>query len=90
MAARKTPSAGGKPDKILRDALLLELNREDNSDGKRIKRFRRIAAKLVDSGVDGKLDAIREIFDRVEGRAAQAVQLSGEDGGPIQVTWSGK
>lgn len=90
MAARKAPSAGGKPDKLLRDALLLELNREDNHDGKRVKRFRRIAAKLVDSGVDGKLDAIQLIFDRVEGKAVQGVQLSGEDGGPISVTWAGK
>lgn len=90
MAARKTPSAGGKPDKLLRDALLIELNIEDISDGKKLKRFRRIAAKLVDAGLDGKLDAIREIFDRVEGKAAQGVVLTGDENAPIAVTWAGK
>jgi len=63
MAARKTPSAGAKPDKLLRDALLLELAADAVSDdGKKINKFRRIAANLVKCGLDNKLDAIKEIW----------------------------
>lgn len=75
------PSKGSKPDKILRDALLLELKREDLEDGKKVKKVQRIVAKLVACAIDGKIDAIREIFDRVEGKAVQAI--AGPDGAPI-------
>lgn len=81
MAARKTPSKGSKPDKIMRDALMLELNGEtENDDGEKVKKFRRIAANLVKAGLDSKLDAIKEIWDRVEGKPMQAVEadITGE------------
>lgn len=84
------PSRGSKPDKIIRDALIIELNRMTNDDGLKIKKVSRIVHKLVECGMSGKIDAIREIFDRVEGKAAQGIQLTGEDGGPISVTWDSK
>lgn len=93
MAARTSPEGrGSKPDKILRDALILELNRisKDAPRGQKIKRLSVIAAKLADAAEAGKIDAIQLVFDRVEGKAVQGVQLSGDDGGPIQVTWAGK
>lgn len=90
MAARKTPSAGGKPDKIIRDALLLELNRLTISDGEKVKKVNRIVAKLVELAGDGKVDAIKEIFDRVEGKAVQGVTLTGDEGGPISIAWASK
>lgn len=78
------PSKGSKPDKILRDALVLELNRmTDAEDGAKIKKVNRIVHKLVDAAMDGKIDAIKEIFDRVEGKPTQAI--SGDDGGPLQI-----
>lgn len=77
-------SKGSKPDKILRDALILELNRmTDDDDGKKVKKVSRIVHKLVESGIAGKVDAIKEIFDRVEGKPAQAI--TGPDGGPVQI-----
>lgn len=67
-------SRGSKPDKIIRDALILELNRmTDAGDGEKVKKVNRIVHKLVLSAMDGKIDAIKEIFDRVEGRPAQAI-----------------
>ena len=73
------PSKGSKPDKIIRDALILELNRmDDGDDGEKIKKVNRIVHKLVDSAIDGKIDAIKEIFDRVEGKATQPID-AGED-----------
>lgn len=66
-------SKGSKPDKIIRDALILELNRLDTEDGKKVKRVNRIVHKLVEAAIEGKIDAIKEIFDRVEGRPSQAI-----------------
>jgi hypothetical protein len=77
-------SRGSKPDKILRDALILELNRMgEDDDGKKVKKVNRIVHKLVLAGMDGKIDAIKEIFDRVEGRPAQAIV--GDLDNPISV-----
>jgi len=77
------PSKGSKPDKILRDALILELNRETkDDDGKKIKKVSRVVRKLVEAGMDGKVDAIKEIWDRVEGKATQPV-AGDPDGVPI-------
>lgn len=73
MAASNNLGKGSKPDKIIRDALILELNRLELSDGEKVKRINRVVTKLVDAAVDGKVDAIREIFDRVEGKAKQEV-----------------
>jgi len=43
---------------------------------------------LVDalSNPDTALAAAKEILDRGFGRPAQAVEITGEDGGPVQVT----
>jgi hypothetical protein len=45
-----------------------------------------MAVGQIRSAVRGKTDAAREIVDRLEGRARQAVEVSGADGGPIDVT----
>lgn len=77
-------SRGSKPDKIIRDALILELNRMDKDDnGQKVKKVNRIVHKLVLSAMDGKIDAIKEIFDRVEGRPAQAIV--GDPENPVHV-----
>lgn len=85
MAARKTPSKGGKPDKLMRDALALELHREVERDvdgvRQKIKRLRLVASALVDKAIEGDTAAIREINDRMDGKVPQAV--TGEDGGPV-------
>ena len=79
MAARNTPSRGGKPDKLMRDALILELQREaKDADGKKTKRLRLIARRLVDKAQEGDVAAIKEINDRVDGKAHQSVELSGD------------
>ncbi len=69
-------SKGSKPDKIIRDALILELNRMDTHDGEKVKKVNRIVHKLVNCAIEGKIDAIREIFDRVEGRPSQDVAIA--------------
>lgn len=84
MATRQTPSKGGKPDKLMRDALMIALKREaKDADGKKTKKINIIAAKLVDLACAGDVVAIKEINDRVDGKAVSAVELSGTDGSAL-------
>lgn len=48
------------------------------------RKLRVIAEKLVDLAMDGDLDAIKEISNRLDGKAAQQLAITGEDGGPIK------
>ena len=89
MAVRKTPSAGGKPDKIIRDALILELKREDrDDDGKKTTNLNRLIAKLVANAIEGDTAAIKEIGDRVDGKPAQAIALGGDAENPLEIILS--
>ena len=82
MAARYTPSKGSKPDKLCRDALALALNREAvDADGKPTKRLSVIADQLVTIAMGGDMAAIREVFDRIDGKIVQAP--SAGDGGQV-------
>jgi hypothetical protein len=94
LAARNTPSKGGKPDKIMRDALSLELAREDKDpvDGLKAKRVRLIAKALIRKGMEGDVAAIREINDRMDGKVPQGI--AGPDGESpatviLEVVWKG-
>ena len=44
----------------------------------------KIAKVLVDKAEAGEAWAIQEVANRFDGRPAQAVQLTGEDGGPVE------
>lgn len=84
MAARNNPSKGGKPDKLMRDALILELKGEAaDADGKPTQKLRLIARKLVDVAIGGDVAAIREVTDRVDGRPAQALDLKHDVSNPL-------
>ena len=48
-------------------------------------KLREIAEALYSKAAEGDVAAIREIGDRLDGKAAQALQLTGEDGGPVQL-----
>lgn len=84
---RGDPKANGAANgrrTIMTDALMLALKREvDGLDGKPTKRLNMIAERLAEKAAEGDTQAIKEIFDRTEGKAAQAIELSGQGGGPI-------
>ena len=84
MAARNTPSRGGKPDKLMRDALMLELAEEMKLvvDGKTVtfRKMRLVARGLVNAAIKGDVPAGREIFDRVDGKVVQKIGGEGKNG----------
>lgn len=95
MAARKTPSRGSKPDKMMRDALSLELNTEINLPPelakqlgkKKARRSRLVAVALVNKAMKGDVAAIREINERMDGRVPQVVKGDTPSGAiPIDIT----
>jgi len=88
---RVDPMKGGLANKrkhLMTDALMVALNREAegivDDDGKPTRKLTQIAQRLVENAADGDMQAIKEVFDRTEGKAAQAIQLTGEDGGPVR------
>jgi hypothetical protein len=46
-----------------------------------------ILAVLIRKAEEGDLNAIKEIFDRVEGKAVQAVEQKTEHSGGITINW---
>jgi hypothetical protein len=47
-----------------------------------------IARKLVEAAQDGEPWAVKEIMDRVDGKAIQVTEMSGLDGGAIETVTS--
>lgn len=90
MAGRGNPNPkGSKPDKLMRDALMVALNREAiGADGQPTKRLYVIAenlARQAEAGDPSALGAIREVFDRVDGKPAQSIGLGqAEDLKPLE------
>lgn len=61
---------GRKPDKLMRDAIIIALKREaQDANGVMTKKLYLIADRLVDKAVAGDIQAIKEINDRVDGKA---------------------
>ena len=83
MAAPKRPNpVGMKSDKEWRDAIRLAVHRyRVAGKGEKAKKFRvlqLLADKVVSKALDdGDMAAIKEIGDRLDGRPAQSVSVSG-------------
>ena len=80
----RTPLKGGKPDKLIRDALILELFKDGvDEDGKSSKTLRRLAGRLIQNALEGDIAAIKEIADRVDGKPPITVQ--GDSDNPLVI-----
>ena len=65
--------------KLITDALQVALNREaEDADGKPTKRLALIAEKVAELAVKGVPWAVKEAWDRLEGKAPQAIEHSGQ------------
>lgn len=75
--------AGKKGEKFWADAVRRAVNRRMADEEGKPKKLERLADKLVEAGLGGDIQALKEIGDRLDGRAAQALAVTGEDGGPV-------
>jgi hypothetical protein len=67
---------GGKPTSPMREALDAELARQsEDGEGAKVGVLQLIARKLATKALDGDLGAIREIFDRVDGKTVAGSAL---------------
>lgn len=75
MAGNPNPT-GGKPDKLIRDALKAAIRQEP-------EKLKRIAEKMLDLAEEGNVQAFKEITDRIDGKAVQPI--SGDDENPLTI-----
>lgn len=77
---------GGRPKtSVFRTAFLKVLDKPIPGDSEGRTYADAIAEKMVTEAVKGKIDAVRELADRVDGKPVQALTHGGEGGGPIPV-----
>ena len=76
MAAPKAPR-GAKSDKIWRNAIRKAVAERiaDEDSPKKIKALHLLARKLVQTGLEGDVAALKEIGDRLDGKPVQATTL---------------
>ncbi len=85
MAAPKAPK-GAKSDKEWRDAIRRAVHElrviSGDKKAEKIKAMTLLARRLVTKGIEGDVSALKEIGDRLDGKATQAVQV----GMDVQIT----
>lgn len=74
---------GATADKLWGDAIRMVAASDTELDGQKVKRLRKVAHKLFDLAEEGDVTAIKEIGDRMDGKAKQATEVSGPDGASI-------
>jgi len=80
MASRKSRVRGPAADRPMRDALIAELQQDgDGPDGQPVAKMRLVARRLIDNAVKGEAAAIKEIFERVDGRVPAVAERPAAD-----------
>lgn len=75
---------GATSDKFWSEAVRLAVYREaEDDDGKKRKRLNLIADKLCKMAIEGDIAAIKEIGDRLDGKAPQAQIIQGDEDKPL-------
>jgi hypothetical protein len=46
-------------------------------------KLRQVTEKLVDAAIEGEPWAVKEVIDRMDGKAVQATEISGPDGAEL-------
>ena len=68
--------------KLWRDSIIRELDRRTAEGESQESAIDAMARKLIDLCIEGDLEAIKELGNRLDGRPAQSVTVSGEEGAP--------
>jgi hypothetical protein len=81
------PMPNARAPRVITRALVAAL--EDTAADCDVPNLRRIVDSLIGKAIGGDLAAIREIFDRVDGKATAAVPLDAEsdDGEPRKIVF---
>jgi len=71
--------SGRRQEQLWRDAIRLAISRMDKGDQKALDR---LALALIDKALEGDMQALKEVGDRLDGKPAQQITLegTGEDG----------
>lgn len=80
--AAPTGNTNARKGRLFEQALTREIKQRDLKDGDG-ETLRKIAAKLVDTALDGDRHAIAEIRDTLDGKPAQTVQHTGDAENPV-------
>ena len=75
--ANKGNTNSSKNNRLMNDTLRRVLVQDD------ALRARSIAEALVSKAEDGDVSAIKEVFDRMEGKAIAKTELTGSEGEPV-------
>src|SRR5262245_61146757 len=88
MTIDDTPPAGGKSTSPMRDALGAELARaSDDGEGNKAGVLQLIARRLATKALEGDLGAIKEIFDRIDGKTV-AGSTPEQAAGKVEMQWN--
>jgi hypothetical protein len=84
MSSDDTPPDGGNANRPMREALSAALRRlADRGDGQSVETLELVVNALIGRALDGDIPAIREIFDRMDGKSVAGATM---DDGPRKVT----
>lgn len=75
--------AGRKGEKIWRDAVMRAVHRRMNDEEGKPQKIERLADRLVENAMAGDVTALKEIGDRLDGKPAQGVTVSGDEDAPL-------
>jgi hypothetical protein len=82
--ASQKAARGPYIDKPFREALRLAVKRTEDDPAQGKTKLDRIAAQLVSVAIDGDVQAIKEIGDRLDGKVPQAHVGGSEEDQPIK------
>ena len=82
------PKGGPRKNKALSEELRALLQRQ--APGSKHTNLKELVAKLVRMALKGDKDCLRYIFDRLEGRPAQSMEITGDEKKPLHITYVGK
>lgn len=77
MANPNPQTNGGKPDKLIRDALKAAIRQEPH-------KLKKAAEKVLDEAAEGNLHAMNFLAERIDGKAVQAV-VGDDEYAPVNV-----
>jgi len=78
----------GKTSRLMRQAILLELEREPGQvDDGATNRLRLVARQLVDKAVEGDIQAIKEVLDRIDGKSVPGAGDAGQGPRQVNIRW---